>query len=114
MNRELTDWTGPHGLPRFDLISDDDFAPAMQAALNDADTAIEAIAARALDADVLARIARDAHHGTIGASWSALAAASACPVAVEQASLDEALEMAASLAATSFCNCPPTRLAKRM
>ena len=33
MNRELTDWTGPHGLPRFDLISDDDFAPAMQAAL---------------------------------------------------------------------------------
>ncbi len=45
MNRELTDWTGPHGLPRFDLISDDDFAPAMQAALNDADTAIEAIAA---------------------------------------------------------------------
>ena len=43
-----------------------------------------------------------------------LAAASACPVAVELASLDEALEMAASLAATSFCNCPPTRLAKRM
>lgn len=30
MNRELTDWTGPHGLPRFDLISDDDFAPAMR------------------------------------------------------------------------------------
>lgn len=36
--------------------------------------AIEAIAARAMDADVLARIADDAHHRTIGASWSALAA----------------------------------------
>ena len=45
MNRELTDWTGPHGLPRFDLISDADFAPAMDAALAQADTAIEAIAA---------------------------------------------------------------------
>ena len=45
MNRELTDWTGPHGLPRFDLISDEDFAPALQAALAQADTAIEAIAA---------------------------------------------------------------------
>ena len=50
MNRELTDWTGPHGLPRFDLISDDDFAPAMQAALAQADTAIEAIAANAAPA----------------------------------------------------------------
>lgn len=39
--------------------------------------AIEAIAARALDADVLARIAGDAHHQTIGASWSALAAVGA-------------------------------------
>lgn len=39
--------------------------------------AIEAIAARALDADVLARIAQDAHHRTIGASWSALAAVGA-------------------------------------
>ncbi|OJY29309.1 MAG: serine peptidase [Rhodobacterales bacterium 65-51] len=36
--------------------------------------AIEAVAARALDADVLARIAGDSHHRTIGASWSALAA----------------------------------------
>ena len=45
MNRELTDWTGPHGLPRFDLIGDDDFAPAMTAALAQADAAIEAIAA---------------------------------------------------------------------
>ncbi|NHF71802.1 M3 family metallopeptidase [Paracoccus xiamenensis] len=45
MNRELTDWTGPYGLPRFDLISDEDFAPAMQQALADANAAIEAIAA---------------------------------------------------------------------
>ncbi len=45
LNRELTRWTGPHGLPRFDLIADDDFAPAMHAALAHADAAIEAIAA---------------------------------------------------------------------
>ncbi|MDO5606173.1 MAG: M3 family metallopeptidase [Paracoccus sp. (in: a-proteobacteria)] len=45
MNRELTDWTGPLGLPRFDLIGDEDFAPAMDAALAQAGAAIEAIAA---------------------------------------------------------------------
>ncbi|MDO5642235.1 MAG: M3 family metallopeptidase [Paracoccus sp. (in: a-proteobacteria)] len=45
MNRELTDWTGDFGLPRFDLISDDDFAPAMRDALAQADAAVEAIAA---------------------------------------------------------------------
>ena len=28
MNPELTRWTGPQGLPRFDLIGDSDFAPA--------------------------------------------------------------------------------------
>ncbi|MFD1797558.1 M3 family metallopeptidase [Paracoccus aurantiacus] len=43
--RELTDWSGIHGLPRFDLIRDEDFAPAMDRALADADAAIEAIAA---------------------------------------------------------------------
>ncbi|MFV0294296.1 MAG: M3 family metallopeptidase [Paracoccus sp. (in: a-proteobacteria)] len=45
MNRELTEWSGKYGLPRFDLISDEDFAPAMDAALADAEAAIEAIAA---------------------------------------------------------------------
>ena len=45
MNRELTDWTGKFGLPRFDLIHDEDFAPAITATLAEADAAIEAIAA---------------------------------------------------------------------
>ncbi|TKW68690.1 MAG: M3 family metallopeptidase [Paracoccus denitrificans] len=45
MNRELTDWTGKFGLPRFDLIDDSDFAPAIAATLAEADAAIEAIAA---------------------------------------------------------------------
>ena len=44
MNRELTEWSGAHGLPRFDLISDDDFAPAMETALAEAEAAFEAIA----------------------------------------------------------------------
>ena len=45
MNREPTEWSGLYGLPRFDLIHDGDFAPAMAAALRAAETAIEAIAA---------------------------------------------------------------------
>lgn len=45
MNSELTEWSGKYGLPRFDLIGDDDFAPAMKAALAEADAAVEAIAA---------------------------------------------------------------------
>ncbi|MFV0409901.1 MAG: M3 family metallopeptidase, partial [Paracoccus sp. (in: a-proteobacteria)] len=45
MNRELTDWSGAYGLPRFDLIHDDDFAPAMDATLAEAEAAIKAIAA---------------------------------------------------------------------
>ena len=45
MNRELTDWTGKFGLPRFDLIHDEDFAPAMEATLAEAEARIEAIAA---------------------------------------------------------------------
>ena len=45
MNPELTLWTGPHGLPRFDLIADSDFAPAFDACLAEAEAAIEAIAA---------------------------------------------------------------------
>lgn len=45
MNRELTVWTGPDGLPRFDLISDEDFAPAFEAELTRAEAAMEVIAA---------------------------------------------------------------------
>ncbi|SMG06770.1 M3 family metallopeptidase [Paracoccus sp. J56] len=45
MNPELTHWTGPLGLPRFDLIRDEDFAPAFDACLNEAEAAVEAIAA---------------------------------------------------------------------
>ncbi|TRW98436.1 M3 family metallopeptidase [Paracoccus sp. M683] len=45
MNPELTHWTGPHGLPRFDLIRDEDFGPVIQAELARAEAAVEAIAA---------------------------------------------------------------------
>ncbi len=45
MNSELTYWTGPAGLPRFDLIADQDFAPAFDRELATAEAAIEAIAA---------------------------------------------------------------------
>ncbi len=44
INAELVHWSGPHGLPRFDLISDDDFEPAFDAALAEAEAAHEAIA----------------------------------------------------------------------
>ncbi|WBU52340.1 M3 family metallopeptidase [Paracoccus sp. SCSIO 75233] len=45
MNPELTEWSGTFGLPRFDLIDDEDFAPAMDQALTDAEASMEAIAA---------------------------------------------------------------------
>ena len=45
MNRQLTHWTGPEGLPRFDLIGDTDFAPAFDRELAEAQAAHEAIAA---------------------------------------------------------------------
>ncbi len=45
MNPELTEWSGPLGLPRFDLIQDQDFAPAFDACLALAEAAVEAIAA---------------------------------------------------------------------
>ncbi|AUH35144.1 M3 family metallopeptidase [Paracoccus tegillarcae] len=51
MNPELTNWTGPHGLPRFDLIEDADFAPVIDAELIRAEAAIEAIAANPAPAD---------------------------------------------------------------
>ena len=45
MNPELIQWTGPLGLPRFDLIQDQDFAPAFDVCLKQAEAAVEAIAA---------------------------------------------------------------------
>ncbi|MEF9604563.1 peptidase M3, partial [Paracoccus sp. PXZ] len=45
MNPELTHWTGPEGLPRFDLIRDEDFDPAFDACLKLAEEAVEAVAA---------------------------------------------------------------------
>ncbi|MFD1882944.1 M3 family metallopeptidase [Paracoccus pacificus] len=45
INPQLTDWTGPLGLPRFDLIRDADFAPAFDATLAEAERAVEMIAA---------------------------------------------------------------------
>ena len=43
-NPELTDWTGPHGLPRFDLIADDDILPTVRAAMANGLAAHDAIA----------------------------------------------------------------------
>ncbi|TWD53427.1 peptidyl-dipeptidase Dcp [Agrobacterium vitis] len=40
----VTEWSGPHGLPRFELIKDEDFAPAFDLALNEHNTEIDAIA----------------------------------------------------------------------
>jgi len=44
INPLLADWDTPFGLPPFDLISDDDFAPAVDAALDVARTKVAAIA----------------------------------------------------------------------
>ncbi|SMO35432.1 M3 family metallopeptidase [Paracoccus laeviglucosivorans] len=51
MNPEITNWTGPLGLPRFDLIADGDFAPAFDACLTKAAAAVEAIASNAAPPD---------------------------------------------------------------
>ncbi|MDP5305819.1 M3 family metallopeptidase [Paracoccus spongiarum] len=57
MNPELTRWTGPEGLPRFDLIEDADFAPGFAAALAEAEAVIEAIAANPEPASFLNTVA---------------------------------------------------------
>ena len=44
-NPLLEPWTAPFGLPPFDRIADDDFAPAFEAALTEARDNISAIAA---------------------------------------------------------------------
>jgi peptidyl-dipeptidase Dcp len=48
---ELTAWSGPHGLPRFDAIAESDFAPAIEAAMAGHLRQIEAIAADPRPAD---------------------------------------------------------------
>ncbi|MDO9416548.1 M3 family metallopeptidase [Pararhizobium sp.] len=44
LNPALTNWNGLHGLPRFDLVDDGDFAAAFDAALREHDAEIDAIA----------------------------------------------------------------------
>ena len=47
LNPALVEWSGLHGLPRFDAVSDGDFAPAFDAALADHEAEIDAIAGNA-------------------------------------------------------------------
>ena len=44
VNPAVFDWSGPNGLPRFDAVSDGDYAPAFDAALAAHDAEIDAIA----------------------------------------------------------------------
>ncbi|MBO0144458.1 M3 family metallopeptidase [Agrobacterium sp. Ap1] len=44
VNRALVDWSGHEGLPRFDLVKDEDFAPAFEVALASHEAEIDAIA----------------------------------------------------------------------
>ena len=43
-NPAVIDWKGPHGLPQFDRVGDDDYAPAFEAALKEHEAEIDAIA----------------------------------------------------------------------
>ncbi|WP_276119797.1 M3 family metallopeptidase [Pararhizobium qamdonense] len=44
LNPAITDWNGPEGLPRFEAVSDSDFAASFEAALSGHETEIAAIA----------------------------------------------------------------------
>ena len=44
LNPAITDWNGPDGLPRFEAVSDSDFAASFEAALSSHETEIDAIA----------------------------------------------------------------------
>ena len=44
LNPAITDWNGPDGLPRFEAVSDSDFAASFEAALSGHETEIDAIA----------------------------------------------------------------------
>ena len=43
LNPAVIDWSGPHGLPQFERVGDEDYAPAFEAALKDHDAEIDAI-----------------------------------------------------------------------
>ena len=43
-NPAVVEWTGPHGLPKFEEVADGDFAPAFEAALAEHDTEIDLVA----------------------------------------------------------------------
>jgi peptidyl-dipeptidase Dcp len=44
LNPAITDWNGPDGLPRFEAVSDSDFAASFEAALSSHETEIDTIA----------------------------------------------------------------------
>jgi len=44
VNRALVEWSGHEGMPRFDLVKDEDFAPAFEVALASHEAEIDAIA----------------------------------------------------------------------
>ena len=44
LNPAITDWNGPDGLPRFEAVSDSDFAASFEAALSGHETEIDTIA----------------------------------------------------------------------
>ncbi len=82
-NPLLTAWTTPFGLPPFDQISDDDFAPAVDAALDEARANISAIAdnpdAPTFENTVQALELADATLGRVLGAFYALAGADSNP-----------------------------------
>lgn len=82
-NPQLTRWTGPAGLPRFDQIADDDILPAVHAALAQGRAAHEAIATDPRPADFANTIAAmelaDAALDRVMAVFSTLASTCATP-----------------------------------
>ncbi len=82
-NPLLNDWDTPFGLPPFDAISDDDFAPAVDAALDTARTNMDAIAqnvdAPTFDNTIVAMELADTDLGRILGAFYALAGADSNP-----------------------------------
>ncbi|WP_134724317.1 M3 family metallopeptidase [Paracoccus luteus] len=83
-NPQLTRWTGPAGLPRFDLIADGDILPAVHAALAQGRAAHKAIATDDRPADFANTIAAmelaDEPLDRVMAVFSTLASTCATPV----------------------------------
>ena len=63
-NPLLTDWTTPFGLPPFDQVSDDDYMPAVTAALEQSRANIAAIADDPAEPD-LPKVKRSSDDGII-------------------------------------------------